>query len=81
MLIEDEHVMTIETALAAERLVQNDEIRAFARHVADMAQLHLLLINDIQQHMLGFMIAPPPLDFQREPLGPRRFGPDSDDNK
>ncbi|HSJ88812.1 MAG TPA: hypothetical protein VK909_16485 [Anaerolineales bacterium] len=81
MLIEDEHVMTIETALAAERLVQNDEIRAFARHVADMAQLHLLLINDIQQHMLGFRIAPPPLDFQREPLGPRRFGPDSDDNK
>ncbi len=81
MLIEDEHVMIIETALAAERLVQNDEIRAYARHAADMAQLHLLLINDIQQRMLGFMVTPPPLDFQREPLGPRRFGPDVDDEK
>jgi hypothetical protein len=81
MLIEDEHVMIIETALAAERLVQNDEIRAYARHAADMAQLHLLLINDIQQRMLRFMLTPPPLDFQREPLGPRRFGPDVDDEK
>ena len=78
MIIEDEHVMSIETALAAERLVQNDEIRAFAKHAADMAKLHLLLINDLQYRMLGLMTLPPPPEFQKDYQGPRRFGPGPD---
>jgi hypothetical protein len=72
LIIEDEHVMSVETALAAQRLVQNEEIRAFARHAADMAQLHLILINNLQYRMLGLEVLPPPPDFQREYQGPRR---------
>ena len=78
MIVEDEHTMLVETALAAERLVQNDEVRAFARHSADMAKLHLLLINDLQQRMLGLMVLPPPPNFQKDYQGPRRFGPGPD---
>ena len=47
-LIEDEHVMQIEVALVAQRLTQNKEMSAFAKHSAEMAQLHLLLVNDLK---------------------------------
>jgi hypothetical protein len=78
LIIQEEHVMLIETALAAEHMVQNDEIRAFAKHAADMAQLHVIFINDILQRMLG-LIVPPPV-FQKDYESPRRFGPDGGDN-
>ena len=73
MIIEDEQAMLVETALAAQRLAQNDEIRAFAKHAADMAQLHLLLMNDLQYRILGLVVLPPPPEFQKDYQGPRRF--------
>jgi hypothetical protein len=73
-IIEEEHVMQVETALAAERLVQNNEIRAFAKHTADMTQLHLLLISDLK-HRLFDLYAPPTPDFQRNYQAPRLFMP------
>jgi len=74
-IIEEEHVMSVETALAAERLVQNDEIRAFAKHAADAAQLHLLLMSDLK-HRLFDLYTPPTPDFQRDYQAPRLFLPE-----
>ena len=74
-IIEEEHVMHVQTALAAQRLVQNDEIRAFAKHAADMAQLHLLLMSDLKHRLFDFYTPPTP-DFQREYQAPRQFLPD-----
>jgi len=68
------HMMQVQTALVAQRLVGNDEVRAFAKHSADMAQLHLLLMSDLK-HRLFDNYAPPTPDFQREYQGPRRFEP------
>ena len=73
-IIEEEHVMHVETALAAERLVQNDEIRAFAKHTADVAQLHLLLMSDLLHRLFDFYTPPTP-DFQRDYQAPRQFLP------
>jgi hypothetical protein len=73
-ILEDIHVMHVETALAAQRLVENDEIRAFAKHAADGAGLHLILMSDLK-HRLFDNYTPPPPDFQREYQGPRQFGP------
>jgi hypothetical protein len=74
-IIEEEHVMQVETALAAQRLVQNDEIRAFAKHAADVAQLHLLLMSDLKHRLFDFYTPPTP-DFQREYQAPRKFLPE-----
>jgi hypothetical protein len=74
-IIEEEHVMHVQTALAAQRLVQNDEIRAFAKHAADVAQLHLLLMSDLKHRLFDFYTPPTP-DFQREYQAPRQFLPD-----
>ena len=67
--------MHVETALAAERLVQNDEIRAFAKHSADVAQLHLLLISDLKHRLFDFFTPPTP-DFERVYQAPRQFLPE-----
>ena len=74
-IIEEEHVMQVETALAAQRLVQNDEIRAFAKHTADVAQLHLLLMSDLKHRLFDFYTPPTP-DFQRQYQAPREFLPE-----
>gem|GEM_PF-6856610 len=74
-IIEEEHIMHVETALAAQRLVQNDEVRAFAKHAADMAQLHLLLMSDLKHRLFDFYTPPTP-DFQRDYQAPRQFLPD-----
>ena len=71
-IIEDEHLMDVETALVAQRLVTNDEVRAFAKHAADVAGLHLLLMQDLK-HRLFDNFTPPPPDFSEEYRGPRRF--------
>jgi len=76
-IIEEEHVMSVETALVAQRLVQNDEIRAFAKHVADTAGLHLTLMSDLQHRLFDFFTPPTP-DYSRDYQGPRRFGPNGD---
>jgi hypothetical protein len=73
-IIEEEHVMHVEAALAAQRLVQNDEIRAFAKHAADTAQLHLLLMSDLIHRFFDFYTPPTP-DFQRDYQAPRLFSP------
>jgi predicted outer membrane protein len=73
-IIEDEHMMSIETALVAQRLVRNDEIRAFAKHAADMAHLHVMLIDDLK-YRLAFNITLPPPRFQEDYQSPRRFMP------
>ena len=68
--------MHVETALAAQRLVQNDEIRAFVKHAADVAQLHLLLMSDFK-HRLFDLYTPPTPDFQRDYQAPRQFLPNA----
>jgi len=73
-IIEEQHVMQLQVALVAQRLVTNDEIRAFAKHTADMVQLHLLLMSDLKHRLFDNYIPPTP-DFQGEYQGPRRFEP------
>jgi hypothetical protein len=75
-IIEDEHVMSIETALVAQRLAENDEIRAFAKHSADVAQLHLILMNDLE-YRLAYNITLPTPSFEANYQSPRRFSPDN----
>ncbi|HJQ14536.1 MAG TPA: hypothetical protein VJ830_07295 [Anaerolineales bacterium] len=73
-IIEEMHVMQVQVALVAQRLVTNDEIRTFAKHTADMEQLHLLLMSDLK-HRLFDHYTPPTPDFQGEYQSPRRFEP------
>jgi hypothetical protein len=73
-ILEDEHVMSIETALVAQRLAENDEIRAFAKHSADVAQLHLILMNDLK-YRLAYNITLPTPNFEANYQSPRRFTP------
>lgn len=72
-IIEEIHVMHVQTALTAQRLVQNDEIRAFAKHAADVAGLHLLLLSDLK-HRLFDQYTPAPPQITEPYTGPRRFG-------
>ncbi len=71
-IIEEQHILQLQVALVAQRLVTNDEIRAFAKHTADMVQLHLLLMSDLK-HRLFDHYTPPTPDFQGEYQSPRRF--------
>jgi len=73
-IIEEQHVLQLQVALVAQRLVTNDEIRAFAKHTADMVQLHLLLMSDLKHRLFDHYIPPTP-DFQGEYQGPRRIEP------
>ena len=73
-IMEEMHIMQVQVALVAQRLVTNDEIRAFAKHTADMEQLHLLLMSDLK-HRLFDHYTPPTPDFQGEYQSPRRFEP------
>jgi predicted outer membrane protein len=76
-VIEDEHVMSIEVALAAQRLAENAEIRAFAKHAADVAKLHLLLMNDLKYRLAHSYTLPDPM-FEEEYLPPRLAVPEED---
>jgi len=73
-IIEEMHSMQVQVALVAQRLVTNDEIRAYAKHTADMTQLHLLLMSDLKHRLFDSYVPPTP-HFQREYQGPRRFEP------
>ncbi|HEX6035590.1 MAG TPA: hypothetical protein VFY83_14210 [Anaerolineales bacterium] len=73
-ILEDEHAMSIETALAAQRLAENREIRAFAKHAADVAKLHVLLLDDLQ-YRLAFNVTLPEPRFHEDYQSPRRLEP------
>jgi hypothetical protein len=73
-IIEEEHTADIQTELAAERLTQNEEIRAFAKHSADVTGLHLLFMGDLTHRMLDNYTPPTP-DLQAEYQSPRKFKP------
>jgi hypothetical protein len=75
-VIEDEHVMSVDVALAAQRLAENAEIRALARHAADVAKLHLLLMNDLKYRLAHNITLPDPI-FEDEYLPPRRDVPEA----
>ena len=66
--------MDIQSELVAQRLVKNDELRAFAKHAADVTELHLLLMSDLK-HRLMDNYTPPEPKFQEDYQGPRRFEP------
>ena len=76
-VIEDEHAMSVEVALAAQRLAENAEIRAFAKHAADVAKLHLLLLNDLKYRLAHNYTLPDPI-FAEEYLPPRLVVPEED---
>ncbi len=76
-VIEDEHGMSVEVALAAQRLAENAEIRAFAKHAADVAKLHLLLMTDLKYRLAHNYTLPDPM-FEDEYLPPRRDVPEVD---
>jgi hypothetical protein len=67
------------TRLVAQRLAKNNEIRAFAKHAADVAKLHMLLLDDLS-YRLAFNITLPEPRFHEEYQSPRRFEPESDDD-
>jgi hypothetical protein len=73
-ILEDVHAMSIETALAAQRLAENREIRAFAKHAADVAKLHVLLLDDLQ-YRLAFNVTLPEPRFHEDYQSPRRLEP------
>lgn len=73
-IIEDEHVADVQAELAAERLVKNDELRAFAKHSADVTELHIILMGDLK-HRLVDNYTPPEPEFQADYQSPRRFQP------
>lgn len=77
-VIEDEHVMQVEVALVAQRLTEDKEISAFAKHGADMAKLHLLLMNDLKYRLAHSYTLPDPI-FEQEYESPRRLVPASDE--
>jgi hypothetical protein len=77
-VIEDEHVMQIEVALVAQRLTEDKEISAFAKHTADMAKLHLLLMNDLKYRLAHNYTLPDPI-FEEESQSPRRLDPAADE--
>jgi hypothetical protein len=70
-VIEDEHVTSVDVALAAQRLAENAGIRAFAKHAADVAKLHLLLMNDLKYRQAYNYTLPDPI-FEEEYLPSRR---------
>ncbi len=72
-ILSQEHQSDVQTELTAERLVQNDEIRAFAKHSADVTELHRLLINFVNDAMTLKYATPP--DFQAPYQDPRSFVP------
>jgi len=74
-VIEDEHAMSVEVASAAQRLAENAEIRAFAKHAADVAKLHLLLMTDLKYRLAHNYTLPDPM-FEEEYLPPRRAVPE-----
>jgi hypothetical protein len=76
-IIEDQHVMHLQVGLTAQRLVRNDEVRAFAKHASDVAELHLLLLSDLK-HRLFDNYTPPTPEIQKEYQPPRRFEPAGD---
>ena len=57
--------MILGTALTAERLVRNDEIRAFAKHSAHVARPHLIRTRELKMR-LAYNFTPRPLDFEIE---------------
>ncbi|HMB25389.1 MAG TPA: DUF4142 domain-containing protein, partial [Anaerolineales bacterium] len=73
-IIEDEHVADVQGELAAERLVKNNELRAFAKHAADVTELHLLVMGDLK-HRLVDNYTPPEPEFQADYQSPRKFNP------
>ena len=77
-VIEDEHVMQVEVALVAQRLTEDKEISAFAKHTADMAKLHLLLMNDLKYRLAHNYTLPDPI-FEEEYQSPRMREPARDE--
>jgi hypothetical protein len=73
-IIEDEHVADVQAELAAERLVKNEELKAFAKHSADVTELHLILMGDLK-HRLVDNYTPPEPEFQADYQSPRQFEP------
>lgn len=73
-IIQAEHVPDIQSELAAERLVKNAELRAFARHSADVSELHILLMSDLHHRLLDNYTPPAP-DFQVDYQDPHQFLP------
>jgi hypothetical protein len=71
--------MSLETALVAQRLAQNAEIRAFAKHAADAAQLHILLLDDLKYRLAHNYTLPEP-HFEEDYQSPRRLEPSGDDD-
>jgi hypothetical protein len=77
-IIKDEHAMSIETALVAQRLAHNSEIRAFAKHAADVAKLHVLLLDDLQ-YRRAFNITLRDPRFHEGYQSPRRLEPSTNE--
>ena len=73
-IIEDEHVQDIQSELAAGQLTQNDEIKAFAKHGADVTQLHIMLMDELK-HRLVDNYTPPDPHMQADYQSPRNLQP------
>jgi len=73
-IIMDQHVMGVQQHLVAQRLVENDELRAFAKHASDVAELHILLMSDLQ-YRLVYNWTPPLPPIREDYQSPRRFQP------
>lgn len=61
-ILMEEHGMDVEVALTAIRLVENEEVRAMARHTADTAKLHLILMDNLTNRLFFNYSVPPMFD-------------------
>jgi hypothetical protein len=69
-IIYDIHVVDVQGELAAERLVQDAELKAFARHSADVTQHHIMLMRDLRARLVDHYTPSAP-EMQAPYQGPR----------
>lgn len=71
-ILEQEHTGDVQSELTAERTVANPELKAFAKHAADVTELHLQLMDVVQAVMQKYD-EPPSVDFSAPYMDPHMF--------
>lgn len=71
-ILDSEHTSDVQSELTAERVVVNPELKAFAKHSADVTELHLQLLDVVKAYMQKYD-EPPSTDLSASYMSPREF--------
>jgi hypothetical protein len=71
-ILDQEHTGDVQSELTAERVVENPELKAFAKHSADVTELHLQLLDVVHAYMQGYD-EPPSVDFSEPYMDPHEY--------